>query len=237
MVEKAFLVLESLADFESPVSLKLLSHETKLTKPTLYRILQSLTDLGYVAQERSHGNYVLTPKLAEVGSSRRHANLREIALPRMERLYTQFGETVNLGFLSGINILYLHVIETEKSLRWIVQPGAQDPFYCTALGRAIVSHLPRETQEDLISRITLEQRAPNTPTDKGGLLEILEKTKENGWALDDEENERGVVCFAVPLMRCSNPVAAISISLPKSRLTSVLKDEVVEVLTKLDKEL
>lgn len=237
VIEKAFMVLEAMAEFESSVPLKLLSDKTKLPKPTLYRILHSLDNLGYVTQEKNRGDYILTPKLAEVGSNRHHADLKRTALPKMEYLYTRFNETVNLGYLSGVNILYLHVLETTNHLRWIVQPGSQDPFYCTALGRAIVSQLPREAQEDLVSRTALERRTSSTPTEKNDLLKVLEKAKNNGWALDNEENEKGVVCLAVPLTKNSAPVAAISVSIPKSRLTSSLESEIVKALTELDKEL
>ncbi|MEX2541042.1 MAG: IclR family transcriptional regulator [Trueperaceae bacterium] len=236
-IEKGFFVLESLADFEFPVSLKLLAQKTKLPKPTLYRILQSLVKIGYVTQDGAQGNYSLSPKLAEVGNSRRYSKLKEAALPLMEGLHESFNETVNLGVLVGANVQYLHVLETTKPLRWIVRPGSQDSFYCTALGRAIVAFLPSELQDALISRSSFEKRTSRTPTDATRLRQILSETRQNGWALDDEENEDGVMCFAAPLFRGGDAVAAISVSIPKGRLTSQYRGRVVKAIESLDKDL
>ncbi|MEX2536075.1 MAG: IclR family transcriptional regulator [Trueperaceae bacterium] len=236
-IEKGLLVLESLAEFEFPVSLKLLCQKTKVPKPTLYRILQTLLNTGYVSQDGAQGNYAISPKLAEVGNSRRYANLKAGALPLMEGLYNSFNETVNLGVLIGANVQYLHVLETTKPLRWIVRPGAQDAYYCTALGRAIVAFLPQEAQDSLLARSKLEQRTERTPQDTRQLRQILKETRDNGWAVDDEENASGVICFATPLFRGGDPVAAMSVSLPKSRVTAGLKGEIIRALEALDRDL
>lgn len=236
-IEKGFFVLESLAEFEFPASLKVLTDRTRLPKSTLYRILQTLAGIGYVTQDGPQGNYAISPKLAEIGTSRRNAILKASALPRMESLFNTFNETVNLGVLVGTNIQYLHVLETTKSLRWIVRPGAQDAFYCTALGRAIVAFLPQDAQENLVMQVALEQRTPRTPQDAKQLREILRETRENGWALDDEENSVGVTCFGVPLFRHGDPVAAVSISIPESRLTEDFRGAVIRALKSLDKQL
>lgn len=236
-IEKGLFVLESLTEFDFPVSLKVLTQRTRLPKPTLYRILQTLVRTEYVTQESTQGHYAISPKLAEIGSSQRYAALKEAALPRMEMLYNAFAETVNLGVLVGTNVQYLHLLETEKSLRWIVRPGAQDAFYCTALGRAIVAFLPQDSQEKLLVQGKLERRTPKTPSEVEQLHDILRHARDNGWALDDEENTVGVVCFAAPLFRKGRPVAAVSISIPKSRLTPALKSEIVRALESLDKDL
>lgn len=236
-IEKGFLVLESLAQFDFPVSLKLLTQHTRLPKPTLYRILQTLVGTGYVTHDSARGHYAISPKLAEVGNSRRYSALKEAALPLMDSLYRSFNETVNLGVLVGTNVQYVHVMETTKSLRWIVSPDAQDDFYCTALGRAIAAFLPEESQERLLSQVHLEQRTPKTPVDSKSLRKILRDSRENGWALDDEENAVGVVCFATPLFRRGEPIAAISVSMPKSRLTADLRSQIITSLEGMDKNL
>lgn len=231
------MVLEALAEFESPVVLKRLAEHTHLPKATLYRILQTLEGIGYVTQDGAHGPYAIGPKLVAMDSSHRYSALTEAALPLMDSLYRSFNETVNLGVLMGTNVQYLHVLETTKSLRWIVQPGGYDQFYCTALGRAITAFLPEEKKERLLALTRLEQRTPKTPVSAENLREILRQTREHGWALDDEENAGGVVCFAAPLFRRGEPVAAISVSLPKSRLTSDLQSQIVAALRAIDTDL
>lgn len=233
-IEKGFMVLEALAEFESPIALKGLAEYTHLPKTTLYRILQTLVSTGYATQDGAQGPYSISPKIGEVGRSRRYSALKEAALPLMDSLYQAFNETVNLGVLVGTNVQYVHVIETTKPLRWIVRPGAYDSFHSTALGRAITAFLPDDKKERLISLVGSEQGGAKAPISSEKLREILKRAREAGWALDDEDNANGVVCFATPLFRRGEPVAAISVSLPKSRLTPDLQARLTAALEDLD---
>ncbi len=230
VLEKTFQVLEAMSDLGRAATLKELSEASGLPKPTLHRILQTLVDLGYVEQDSARSRYSLTLKLFRLGRGDSYEDVKERALPLMEALHRRFDETVNLGVLQGSHIYYLHFIETTQNLRWQVRPGARDPFYCTALGRAIVAHLPAARQEQLVERAVIEQRTPLTPADKGAVRKLLAETTSRGWAHDNEENDLGVACFGVPLFDGDRPIASISISLPKSRLTPKRQAEIVDAL-------
>ena len=230
VLDKAFLVLETLTELGEPAPLKMISEKTELHKATVHRILTSLTDLGYVAQETGGTKYSVTPRLAHLGRNTYHDDLIAWALPFMERLHAQFNETVNLGVLEGSHVQYLHFIETTKALRWVVKPGGSDPYYSTALGRAVVAFLDEDTQSDLITRTKFEPRTLNTVSTKAELMTILHETKERGWSRELEENDLGVLCFGVPLLADGVPVAALSLSLPKSRLTPAVREQLIEAL-------
>ena len=226
VVQKTFVALEALAAC-GPCSLANLSRSARFPKPTLYRILRTLGGMGYVAQDAQSGTWAVTEQLAELtGNS---AALKRRALPIMERLFERFGETVNLGVLRGIHIRYLLVLETRKALRHIVQPGAADPFYSTALGRALAGHLSKEGLRRLLEQLKRQPDrgdCPRTPS----LLRILKTSREQGWAIDDEETVPGVVCIGVPLLEEGLPIAAISISIPTARLTPALRKKIVASL-------
>ena len=230
VLEKAFSVLETLGRLARPVSLKELTELTQLPKPTLFRVLHTLCEMGYVAQDRARGDYVLGAKLYQLTWNGGSDDIRAQALPVMESLHGMFNETVNLGVLQGELIYYLHFIETTQNLRWQVRPGARDPFHCTALGRAIVAALPEPRRDKLLERDVFEARTERTPTTRETVAAALAATAARGWAEDIEENDTGVCCFAVPLIADGAPVAGISISIPASRLTDDTRQRITSAL-------
>jgi DNA-binding IclR family transcriptional regulator len=230
VLEKTFLVLEAMSDLDRAATLKELGETSGLPKATLHRILQTLSELGYVEQDHARSRYSLTLKLFRLGRGDSYEDVKERALPLMEVLHRRFNETVNLGVLQGSYVYYIHFIETTQNLRWQVHPGARDPFYCTALGRAIVAHLPAPRQDQLVERAVIEARTPFTPGDKAAVRKLLAETTACGWAHDNEENDLGVACFGIPLLDGERPIASISISLPKSRLTTNREAEIVGAL-------
>jgi len=233
VLEKCFTLLESMADLDQPSSLKDLAAATHLPKATLHRLLQTLLDLGYVEQDRSRSNYQITMQLAQLGRGHSFQGLKERALPWMEAIHQRFDETVNLGVLQGAHVYYVHFIETTRNLRVQVNPSARDPFFSTALGRAIVSHLPAAQQEGLLARAVLKTQTPFTVSRVSVLRAILAETRSRGWALDDQENDVGVVCVGVPILEAGRPIASISVSVPKARLPLERQQEIVGELLAL----
>lgn len=229
-MRKAFTILEAMDRMAAPLPLRSISDSTGINKATSYRILQTLSELGYVTQQPTTGHYQLTMKLSQLGHIPRHDKLIARALPLMEDLHRTFNETTNLGVLEGNRVYYLRSLETTEPLRWIVRPGDSDSFHCTALGRAITAHLPTNELETLLRGEPFEARTPSTPTTAKALRNILDNVRQEGWALDDEDNDHGVTCLAVPLLDVHTPVAAISVSIPKSRLNDQRIKQLVPAL-------
>jgi DNA-binding IclR family transcriptional regulator len=118
VLDKTFSLLEVLARMGRAATLADLARESRLPKPTAYRILRSLRDLGYVVQSDRGGAYSLSERLQSLGEQGRDESLREKAAPLMRRLHAEFDETVNLGVLEGIYVRYAWVLETTHALRW-----------------------------------------------------------------------------------------------------------------------
>lgn len=233
VVEKCFAALEAMSELGRVCSLKELAEINAIPKPTLHRILQTLMDLGYVEQDQTRSKYQITMQLAHLGRSYNLEGLKQKALPLMESLHQRFNETVNLGMLQGAYVCYIHFIETTQNLRAQVHPGARDPFHSTALGRAIVANLSPERQEALLERAVLTPRTAMTVVRTDVLRAVLRDTNARGWALDDQENDIGVVCMGVPLLEDGRPVASISVSVPKSRLPLERQQDIVSALLAL----
>lgn len=230
VVEKTFLILECLAQYSRPVSLANVAEKLNIPKPTIYRILQTLVELGYVAQDKKTGFYMRTTRLEVLGSNSHNLDLKQHALPIMKKLNKKFNETINLGVMINTQVHYVHFLHTTKSLRHMVKPDSTDSFYSTALGRAIVAYLPENEQATLINKIKLREHTPNTVKTKTQLRKKLHEVKKNGIAIDDEENDVGVICFGVPIIEQGYPIAAISISIPKSRCSEKMQKEIIKEL-------
>lgn len=230
VLDKAFVVLEALDEFAEPVPLREIAERTGIPKATAFRILQTLYVLGYVGQDSPSGDYRLTIRLAQLGRKTRFDGLLERARQYLDKLHSRFDETVNLGVLEGDRVYYLCSLATSQPLKWILRPGSSDPFHSTALGRAIVSHLSEGEREQLLAFGPFEARTAGTATGVAELRPILARARKEGWALDDEHNDYGVGCLAVPLLDEDRPIAAISVAVPRTRLTDELRVSIVDAL-------
>ncbi len=233
VIEKGFQVLETLAASADLISLARISEETALPKPTAYRILQTMVKLGYVGQSEN-SQYYLTAKLGSLAQDGHQKDLKVRVLPAMERLYRQFNENVNLAVLDGLNVHYLHTLETTRPLRMMVQPNAVDEFYTTAVGRAIVSHLPHDEQERLLRAVKIRAFTAKTINSKARLKEILDEARERGWAEEDEETVQGVACLAVPILQEGYPLGGMSLTVPRTRLSKERREEMISALKSAD---
>lgn len=229
VVEKTFSVMELLAESEEPVTLAHLAEGSLLPRPTAYRILQTLVSLGYAAQTET-SSYYLTGKIESLAGNGRYRDLKLAALPAMERIYRKFNETVNLGVLHGTRVHYVHVLETTRPLRMMVQPNAVDQFYSTAIGRAIAAFLPEQERSAVVNAVDLRPATPQTVNSRADLARILDETRERGWAAESEETTVGVTCLGVPVLRDGYPLGAISITVPVSRLTPERRSEIINAL-------
>ena len=234
VLRKAVAVLETLSAAGRPVGLAELCRRMKYPKPTVYRILRSFEELGYLARDRATGFYAPTSRLAQLGRHGQALDLRRRALPAMEALHQEFNETVNLGVLEGDQISYAACLETTRPLRLMVRPGTKDPFYCTALGRAIAAFLPEREQRELVDRVKFEPRTPKTVRTRPALRKILLETRRRGWAIDDEECDLGVVCLGVPLRDGGSPVGAVSVTIPRTRLPATRERQILSELLAIE---
>lgn len=232
VLDKAFLLLEALAREDEPSSLARLTALTALPKPTVYRLLRTLMDLGYLTQDGG-ARYHLTNKLDILAQGNRFREVKARALANMYKLHRKFNETVNLGVLDGLSVRYIHVIETTRPLRIMARPNFVDEFYSTAIGRAIAANLPEAERDALVKAATLRAITPQTVRTKERLRRVLEETAVRGWAVDDEETVPGVICLGTALLDDGYPMAGVSLTMPKARLTGVLRGAIIDALLSL----
>ena len=161
----------------------------------------------------------------------------------MERLSDLSGEAVHLVQREGNNILYIYKIEAKiGTIRMVSHVGMIHPMYCSGVGKAIMATLPETEVRKIWNESIIEKKTEKTITNFAQMQETLVKIKENGYALDDEENEKGVRCIAACLRGYQKEVKyAFSISGPTSRMTRErvreLSVDVLKVQEELSREL
>ncbi|WP_435009915.1 IclR family transcriptional regulator [Tundrisphaera lichenicola] len=229
LVIKLFGLLEATAGQAEGRSLADLAAEVGLTKPTAHRILKTLSSLGYIERTRP-GYYRQTNRLRRVISGQDDQRLIHCSQPALRELHQVTRETINLGVLRQGRIVYLSVLESPEPLRRIVNPNMTDPFACTALGRAIVAHLPEERRGYLLRNTVLEKRTPFTIVDPVELLALLENVHRSGFAMEENETDIGVLCLGAPVFDRDGVAGAISITLPTVRDTEDRRKSFVGLL-------
>jgi IclR family KDG regulon transcriptional repressor len=218
-------VLIALGDEQRPLTLTEICHLVRLPKTTVFRYLQTLVHCGFVTHDRREDMYHLGARLFELGQlAGQQLRIRDIALPIMAELRDRFNETVNLGILDGYDVVYVEMVESHHSLRMQATLGSRDPAYSTALGKAMLAFID-DPGRHLPSRWT--PRTVFTLNSRASVLRALAQAREQGYALDDQENEDGARCIGAPIFEYPGRVtAAISVSAPASRLG---REQVAEV--------
>jgi DNA-binding IclR family transcriptional regulator len=217
-VLKAMQVLQLICEASEPIGLNQLVREAGLPKTTVFRYVKTLAVLGYVEHDAEADRYRPGLGLWRLShASGPYETLKQACRPHMKRLRQRFNETINLGVLSGGEVFYLDVLESERSLRMQSTVGATDPLYSTSLGKVFLAFSPPSRRALLLPKM-LAPLTPSTVTDPAVLAEQLEIIRTTGYAIEIGENEEGSYCIAAPILdRSDVAIAALSLSAPISR--------------------
>jgi DNA-binding IclR family transcriptional regulator len=230
-VQKAFRLLEFLAESARPVTLAEAAAVCGLPKTSAFRLLKVLHALGYADQPEGARGHVLGARAAQLAGSDPNTKLKQMVRPLLEDLHGELDETVNLGVLSNHRIVYADCIETTRALRMIVSPGTWEPWYLTAVGRAIASALPEEEQEKLLVSTDYTRAGADGRRLSAAILRPrLRAFRRQGYAEEEEAAVSGVACLAVPLATLGFARAAISVAVPVARMSRPRRAHIVELL-------
>ena len=203
-----------------------------------YRFLSTFTEMGYVIKD-DDGRYHLSYRVLELGM--RVINSHEIlrlVRPYMYELSLAFNETVNLGYFDGDAILHLDKIDSKEILRMDTPIGSRAPAFCSALGKAILAYLPTVDLNEYLNKTVIHANGPHSITSKKAFIKEIEKVRQRGYSIDDEEFAPGIRCISCPVF---DPSAgrpyAISVSGPTIRMTYKKIQHIKPVILKVCQEL
>ena len=183
------------------------------------RITHTLRVLGYLRQDPASQAFRLSGRMLEFGHTVLATHVvRGRAQPHLDALNKRTGETVNLMELEGDEIVYVARFPSLHAVSVDLHVGSRLPAFCTAAGRALLSHLdPAEAMARLkgVRRVAMTKR---TLTDLPGLCKALQNARERGYALNDQEAFVGDISVAAPLLGpAGRPLAAVNIAVPSPR--------------------
>lgn len=219
VIDRMMKLLEVLASHPQAVNLKQLAHLTGLHPSSAHRILNVMVEKGLV-DKLEPGTYRLGLKLLQLGSLvKSRLDIRREALPFMQQLHHDLGETVNLSLRQGDEMVYVERSASGRAMMRVVQiVGARAPLHITAVGKIFLADAGDEEARAYAKRTGLPAYTKTTLDSEKALLEELAKVRKKWIAFDNEEAEKGVSCIGAGIRDADGTlIAGLSISAPSDR--------------------
>ncbi|MDS1016594.1 IclR family transcriptional regulator [Lentilactobacillus buchneri] len=228
---KAADILDTLADGKSK-SIQEIAVQTQIGAPTVSKILTTLEYLHYVSKAEATKHYSLGSKLVQFGLVHTQTtDIVDMTFPMLEKLQSKIDETIHLAVPQGDKVVYVNKLEPKhQGIYMTSKIGMTRELYSSGIGKAVLSTLSDKKIDQYLKRTDLKPFTKHTITNSLELKEDIEKTRKRGYAIDNEEQEDGGYCIAMPIRKAGKAIAAMSISIPKFRLTTPYKTEIVKDL-------
>ena len=230
-LEKTFEILDYMSTAEDGVSLSEISKALRIPKTTVFRIMATMQQWNYVEKTFEQEKYRLGKALIKMGQhAAADVDMREIALPHINKLAKETGESTNLGILYEAAALTLANAKGED-FYLISRLIPTSALNCSSMGKLFLSEFTAEELEEYFQSEKPEKRTIHSVTTLEGYLELKKEIQRDGIAYDKEEYEYGLTCIGAPIRNKEDAiVAAISISGPTSRLQHKGEDTLIQKL-------
>jgi len=215
VLERAFSLLDVLADHGGAATAGELKAVTGLAGPTVHRLLHTLQGLGVVHQLGDR-RYALGAALVPLGESATR-QLGGPAIPQMQSLVQELGESVNLAAMESETIVYIGQVPSPHTMRMFTEVGRRAHLHSTGVGKALLADLEPARVREILAATGMPSLTEKTLTTPEALIDQLPRIAAQGYALDDEEQEIGVRCLAVVVPHGPAPMG-LSVSGPTERM-------------------
>lgn len=221
-VHKTFALLEYFDAQKPEWGVTELANAAGSNKSTVYRFLSDMEQLGIVQKQVHSDKYALGLKLYELGC---RVPLRSAFVdkthPALLQVAANITETVHVAVLKNHQVFYVDKVESPQGLKVSSQIGSYNPAYATSLGKVLLAYQPEEELEQTLAYLTrgeMHRYTDHTIIDVSKLENELQQIREQGYAIDREEFEIGLICVAIPIYNQNNEVvASLSASGPANR--------------------
>jgi IclR family acetate operon transcriptional repressor len=241
-VDRAMRLLEAIAEAGGECSLTELSQRTRLNISTCHHLLSTLVNRGYVAKVPVRRTYALGARILFLSNACLTVDLPARAAPFIAQINEKTGETVHLAVLQGDAMMKIAKRESRHPVRVDTGTlGKSDAPHATASGKAMLAWLPEDDMRRVLAH-GMARFTPKTITEWPDLLEALRHVRRNGYAMDDEEYQPGVICVGAAIRDHKGAVVgAISASTPTMRASdahlALVREEIVSAVRALSAEL
>lgn len=219
-IDRASFILETLSKYDD-LSLAELSEKVHLHKATTHRLVNSLLENGYIEKEPATKKYRISLKLFQLGNRRvQNIDFLNVAKSMIRQLSQEIDQTVHLVVEDECEVLYIDKHDSKKNgSQMRSKIGEKAPMYVTAVGKAMLATKTNAAIAEYWNQTDIQQRTSHTITHLEDFMTEINTIREQGYALDNEENEYGVVCIGASFASYKEVAAgAISISLPADEL-------------------
>ena len=231
-IERAVSILNAFSIDDPELGVTELAQKVGLHKSTVHRFMVNLDAAGLVERNQRTGRYRLGLRIFELGGLvMQQMNLWDEALPFLEGLVRDTGETGHLAVLDGGEAIYIERVEARRALRVPSAIGRGYPAHATNLGKVLLADLPKERVAEIVAEKGLASFTPRTITDPVELDAELERIRLRGYAIDDEEYDEGLRCIGAGVRDHSgHVVSALGIGGPVTRITPGRVDELAALV-------
>lgn len=224
-------ILDFMLHYDGAPTLADLSKGLGWPKPTLFKILNTMELIGFVRKNEDTKQYVLGISLIPYAQKAISSfNIVEIASPYLRKLRDSTQETINLGVIRDNKIVLIQKLESPQSIKMQSEIGGTMQLYSSAMGKASLATYDQNELINYLNNVSFKAATEHTITNSQILTDDLRIIQRNGYAVDDEENEKDVFCIGAALYKNQYLYGAFSISTPKYRMTPERKKEFVSLL-------
>ncbi|ADD42008.1 IclR family transcriptional regulator domain-containing protein [Stackebrandtia nassauensis] len=183
------------------------ARRTGLTRSAARRFLLTLTELGYIGSDGRQ--FSLRPRVLELGYSYLSSlSLPEVAMPHLERLSASAHESASVAVLDSDEVVYIARVPTKRIMTVVIAIGTRFPAYATSLGRVLLAGQSRDWLDGYLAGVKLRPLTPHTIVDREELRAELDRVREQGFALADQQLEEGLRSMAAPIRDATGAVVA-----------------------------
>ena len=216
-------IFESFARRQRPITVSDLARELSLPTSTCFALVRTLVDRGFLYYLRPRGVLYPTRRLSQVADAIAHHDpIAQNVRPLLEALRDATGETVILGKLQGLGIVYLEIIESPHAVRYTMTVGSVRALHASSIGKAIVSAMEDEPRERLLSQLKYPKLTEHTIRNRSQYLKSVEEGRKRGYWTNVGESSPDVMGMALPV-RIFGDLYGINLVGPQSRVGRNLK--------------
>lgn len=218
MIDKAFKILECIAENPENSTILAISRQTGIPKSTVHRVLTALADEQIVTPKQRSG-YALTPKLLTIGfKGLGQKSVLDLAVPIMRNLSELTKETISFHVKSGMERVCIYRVEGEYPISSIVKIGDRGPLLKGSVGKVIAAFISKQELSGIIDTYLKEEKI--TPEQLPKIMEKLELARADGYAVSMGERQSGTASLAVPILDIAgHAIATLSIATIIERMT------------------
>jgi IclR family pca regulon transcriptional regulator len=242
---KGLRILEVFTARESELLMSEVARRAELDNATAFRFLNTLTALGYVEKVGDTRKFRLTLRCLDLGfNAIARSDLRTLASPILGSLLGDFAEAASIGVLDGTDVVYIERMQAGLTRLGVdIRVGTRIPAYSSALGQAILAHMPAAPRAQALDRRHRPKLTDRTLTSLADLKQRLREVREKGYAVSDQETVPGLRAIAAPVLGADGlalaaiSVAGASMTIPLEQFIKRYSGRLVESAAKLSQVL